>query len=89
MEHTKRFIRSDGTKIETRICGKTSWKWDVLVCAPKSIAWVNPAYREGRAWSKKPKIQRAKEEKRSKLEHVTIEEVHETKMELWRKLKPE
>lgn len=95
MRHEKTFKRADGSQVRIAITFVASWtsssaEWQVsvLTCAPKKRSWFGVVSTNDYNYRKLSGSERAEYIKRENLKHVTAEEIHEVKMELWQQMKP-
>ena len=96
MIHEKIFKRPDGKRVKIiasfsdgGYSSTPKWSFFIHVCDPKKRTWYSVADSNDYEWRKLNHEQREAHNIRQYLEHVTPEEVLETKLELWNKIKPE
>lgn len=95
MKHEKIFKREDGSKVNIDIdfwsegfTNKFTYRVSVSTCEPKkrTFKYVNDT--DDYNWRRLNHEQRKEYEMKNNLEYVTKEEIQETALELWNKMKP-
>lgn len=96
MKHEKIFKREDGSKVNIGIdfypesfTNKFTYRVSVSTCEPKKRAFRYVNDTDDYTWRRLSSEERKTYEMKKNLEHVTKEEVQETAIELWQKMKPD
>jgi hypothetical protein len=96
MTHTKIFIREDGTKARIFLRYSTEWykddqNWEmqISILLPRKRNWKQIADPLDYKFRMKDDEEKRTLIEAEQLNCVTPEEIHQAKLELWNKLKPE
>jgi hypothetical protein len=98
MSHEEILTRADGSKVKIRISlgmerhrDNAEWNVSVSICPPRKRTWVEAVNTDSNAYRSIPFASKERDDYRMGiyLQHCTKEEIHNAKMNLWNKIKPE